>query len=84
MDRYSFSKSFASVAAAIQADGEYRKMLRANNMPNAARSLTRTGNTLTFELAGNVSAVMLMQALNFTWNVTPVGDSAPLPTIYLA
>lgn len=79
MNRYAFSKSFKSEPAAIQAEAETKKILLANEMPNARNSVVRNGSTIKFEVAGNVSAVVMHQTLNFSWNVSPIGNSQPLP-----
>lgn len=79
MNRYAFSKLFNTEAAAIQAEAETKKILLANEMPNARNSVVRDGSMIKFEVAGNVSAVVMHQTLNFSWKVSPIGNSQPLP-----
>lgn len=73
MNHYEFTKSFLSVSAALQAESGVKKVLLENNMPKARSTVTRDGNTIKFQVNGNISAVMLTQVLDSNWIVAQVG-----------
>lgn len=81
MNHYEFSKSFQSVFSATRAVVKVKTALKKNNMPKARSTVTLDGNTIKFQVAGNISAVMLIQVLGSNWNVAPVGSSKPLPMV---
>jgi len=60
--------------------------LAANGSPNAAQSVKYVGSTVELEIAGNVSAATfagMLEGIDAVYTVTPVGDSQPLPTVYI-
>lgn len=81
MNQYEFTKSFQNARAAIKAEISVKKVLQKNNMPKARSTVALDGNTIKFQVAGNISAVMLSQVLGSSWVVAPIGSSIPLPMV---
>ena len=83
MNHYEFTKSFQNTHAVIKAVVKVKKVLKKNNMPKAYSTVTFDGNSIKFQVTGNISALMLIQVLGSSWDVAPVGSSTPLPMVAL-
>lgn len=82
MNQYTFTKTFADVKTASMKSKQVAHMMRMSNYMKAANSMTVDGKTVKFTVDGNVSAMMLMQRLQFAWDVAPTEGSEPLPPMF--
>ena len=86
MNSYQFTLHYDNNSDARQGATQLKSYLTQNNCPKSATTVKYNGPTVQFMVEGNVSAatfVGMLEGNNCKYQVAPIGDSQPLPTIYI-
>lgn len=83
MNSYQFTQTFKDHKKAQVEFKKLTTMFRQNGMPMALASLKHEDKTVSFTVAGNMSAVGVWQRLGEAWAMTPTPGSAPMLATWL-